>query len=138
MKETRMTKSVDNYISKLPAWQATMARKLAETIFSAAPSLVAEIKWGQPVFESNGPVCYLIGHKNHLTFGFWRGAALLDRDDRLETSGQKMAHMKFTQGADLQTALLSQLVQVAVELNRTRGNPATKRGQTPSTKKKSK
>ena len=118
-----MHTSVDAYINSLPDWQSSLARDLAESIQKASPALVPVIKWSQPVFECNGPVCYLKGHKNHLTFGFWRGAALLKLDDRLETSGEKMAHMKLTEGMTLNQAKITQLVKAAVELNRSLGNP---------------
>lgn len=118
-----MTTSVEDYIAELPDWQSLLASELIETVLQAAPSLTKAVKWGQPVFESNGPVCYLKGHKNHLTFGFWRGAALMDIDDRLETSGEKMAHMKLTEGSSLAKSKLKKLVKAAVELNRLHGNP---------------
>ena len=86
-----MPASVDDYISTLLEWQSALARELVETILMAAPSLTSAMKWSKPVFEFNGPVCYLKGHKRHLTFGFWRGVALMDIDDRLEASGEKMA-----------------------------------------------
>jgi hypothetical protein len=114
-------------MAALPDWQRRLANELVESVMQAAPSLTQAIKWGQPVFESNGPVCYFKGHKNHLTFGFWRGAALMEIDDRLETSGEKMAHMKFTEESKLVKSKIKKLVKAAVELNRTLGNPTKSR-----------
>ena len=122
-----MPGSVDDYMAALPDWQRRLANELVESVMQAAPSLTQAIKWGQPVFESNGPVCYFKGHKNHLTFGFWRGAALMEIDDRLETSGEKMAHMKFTVESKLVKSKIKKLVKAAVELNRTLGNPTKSR-----------
>ena len=122
-----MPGSVDDYMAALPDWQRRLANELVESVMQAAPSLTQAIKWGQPVFESNGPVCYIKGHKNHLTFGFWRGAALMEIDDRLETSGEKMAHMKFTEESKLVKSKIKKLVKAAVELNRTLGNPTKSR-----------
>ena len=122
-----MPGSVDDYMAALPDWQRRLANELVESVMQAAPSLTQAIKWGQPVFESNGPVCYIKGHKNHLTFGFWRGAALMEIDDRLETSGEKMAHMKFTEESKLVKSKVKKLVKAAVELNRTLGNPTKSR-----------
>ncbi|MFO1041007.1 MAG: DUF1801 domain-containing protein [Planctomycetaceae bacterium] len=121
-----MSGSVDEYMAALPDWQNQLAGELVEAVMQAAPSLTRSIKWGQPVFESNGPVCYFKGHKNHLTFGFWRGAALIEIDDRLESSGEKMAHMKLTEGSNLVKSKIKKLVKAAVELNRTLGNPTRK------------
>jgi hypothetical protein len=133
-----MATPVDDYIAKLPAWQAALALELARTVLEASPNLAAAIKWGQPVFESNGPVCYLKGHKRHLTLGFWRGAALMKMDGRLETSGEKMAHMKFFEGEEVNQARIAKLVSAAVELNRTLGDPNTRRSKTASQQRGSK
>ena len=123
-----MTKSVEEYLASLPGWQATMGTTLVRIIRGASPKLAGAIKWGQPVFESDGPVCYVKAHKNHVNLGFWRGVALMELDDRLETSGSKMAHIKFTEHAELNKSQLTKLVKAAVELNRTLGNPNTQRG----------
>ncbi len=39
-------------------------------------------------------VCYLKAASRHVSFGFWRGAAIVDLSGRLETSGEVMAHAK--------------------------------------------
>jgi hypothetical protein len=133
-----MPSSVDDYISELPEWQSALAKDLVEAVLQAVPSLTSAIKWSQPVFESNGPVCYLKGHKNHLTFGFWRGAALMDVDDRLETSGDKMAHIKFIEGTSLNKSKITKLVKAAVKLNQTLGNPNIPRKSDASKRSRSK
>lgn len=134
-----MATSVEDYIAGLPEWQANLAEEILKTVLSASPALVPVIKWAQPVFEANGPVCYIKGHKNHLTFGFWRGTSLMELDDRLETSGDKMAHIKFTDGMSLQNGKIKKLVKAAVELNRTLGNPnmSRKSGEPQSRRSKS-
>lgn len=133
-----MATSVEDYIARLPEWQASLAKEIVHTVLSASSELVLMIKWAQPVFESNGPVCYIKGHKNHLTFGFWRGASLMELDDRLETSGEKMAHIKFTNGMSLQTGTIKKLVKAAVELNTTLGNPNVSRNSGESKGRRSK
>ena len=70
-----MAKSVAEYSAALPDWQATIANKLWDTIRAASPALTEAINWAQPVYEANGPVCYFKAHKQHVTFGFWRGAS---------------------------------------------------------------
>ena len=67
------SKSVDAYVAGLEGWQAEAAQRLRDVIRSAAPSLAESIKWGQPVYEDSGPVCYFRTSTDHLTFGFWRG-----------------------------------------------------------------
>lgn len=118
-----MAVTVDDYVRALPPWQAEIASQLVNTILSASSDLVPTIKWSQPVFEFNGPVCYLKGHKRHLTFGFWRGASMMNLDDRLESSGEMMAHLKLTEGMPLLKTRVIKLVRTAVELHRIDGNP---------------
>jgi hypothetical protein len=119
-----MAKTVDDYIAKLPAAQAKLAQALRKAILSASPDEISEaIKWAQPVFESNGPVCYFKAHKQHVTFGFWRGAALMGLDSRLETSGSKMAHIKLFVADDVDRAHIAALVRAATKLNRVHGDP---------------
>jgi hypothetical protein len=125
-----MRKTVDQYVATLPQWQHTIAATLRRAIRDAADELIEAIKWAIPVYEANGPVCYFKGHKNHLTFGFWRGAALVELDERLETSGAVMAHMKFREGDQVRSQPLMRLVKKAVQLNVTLGNPTAKRSST--------
>jgi hypothetical protein len=61
-----MATFVDDYIAALTEWQANLTKEPMRTVLSVSPPLVPVIKWSQPVFESNGPVCYIKGHKNHL------------------------------------------------------------------------
>src|SRR5262245_50721983 len=96
-----MRTSVDEYIGALPEWQAKIAGALRQSIKAASPKLDEAIKWAQPVYEINGPVCYFKAQRNHVTFGFWRGAQLMKMDNRLETSGSTMAHMKIAEGDDV-------------------------------------
>jgi hypothetical protein len=114
----------------LPQWQRAIAATLREAIREPAAELVESIEWAHPVYEANGPVGYFKGYKNHLTFGSWRGAALLELDERLEGSGEVMAHMKFREGDQIRSQPLTELVKKAVQLNATLGNPTTKRSST--------
>ena len=76
------------------------------------------------VYEANGPVCYFRANRNHLTFGFWRGAELMGMSDRLETGGSKMAHMKIAGDDDVDARLIKRLVAAAVKLNAEKGDPS--------------
>ena len=118
-----MTKTVDQYVSGLKGWQADVGRQLRKIILGAAPELRESIKWAEPVYESNGPVCHFKAHKNHVTFGFWRGAELRKLSERLESSGSKMAHIKITSANDVLPRDFAALVTAAVELNRSKGDP---------------
>ena len=73
--------------------------------------------WGVPVFEWNGTLCYLRVGKNHVTFGFPRGAALRDSAKLLEGTGKNLRHVKLREVADVHDANLRQLILEASVLN---------------------
>jgi hypothetical protein len=120
-------KTVDGYIAALEPWQAEIATAVRRLVREAAPETTEAIKWSQPVFESNGPVCYVKAFKNHVNFGFWRGAELDDPEGLLESTGSQMAHVKLQSAGDLRPKPLRELVRQAVRLNALHGNPATVR-----------
>jgi hypothetical protein len=122
-----MARSVDDYVQGLTGWQREAVVRLRAIVRAASPSLTEAFKWAQPVYESNGPVCYIKAHKHHVTFGFWRGAELMPMSKRLETSGSKMAHIKIASADDIEPGEVARLIQAAVELNASKGNPATGR-----------
>jgi hypothetical protein len=115
--------SVDGYIASLGDWRGAVVQALIGVVRSAAPYATVSIKWGQPVFESNGPFAYAQAYSNQVNFGFWRGAELSDPDGRLEGSGAKMRHIKLHSLDEVELEPFEALVREAVELNRLRGNP---------------
>lgn len=114
---------VDDYIGNLEPSQRALATVLRELIRAAAPKASEAFKWSQPVFESNGPLCWIKAHKAHVTLGFWRGMQLPSGAGVIEGSGDKMGHIKVRAAADIQPALVRKLVREAVALNLARGDP---------------
>jgi hypothetical protein len=115
--------SVEAYVAGLAGDQGGAARRLRELVMSAAPSASESIKWGQPVYEDNGPFCYFKANSDHITFGFWRGTELDDPDGRLEGDGDRMKHIKIRDAGDIEEDLFADWVRQAVDLNRRFGNP---------------
>ncbi len=118
--------SVEAYVAGLEGWQAEAGQRLRDVIRSAAPSLVESIKWGQPVYEDNGPVCYFRTNADHITFGFWRGTELDDPDLLLEGEGDRMKHIKIRGADEVTGEALAAWVRQGVDLNRRYGNPTSK------------
>lgn len=119
-------KSVAWYIAeKLSAdWQKEAMQDLDNLILKHAPDAKSTIKWSQPVYENaDGPFVFMKGNKNHITFGFWRGAELTDPDGVLEGAGEKMKHVKIKSKDGINESQLSAFIQQALELNRKLGNP---------------
>ena len=60
--------------------------------------------------------------KQHVTFGFWRGADLTDTKGVLE-GGDRMKHVKIRSEDAFDERTLSTLLRQAVSLNRQDGDP---------------
>jgi hypothetical protein len=99
---------------------------LCEFIRHAAPEAHESIKWAQPVWEVNGPVCSVKAFKNYANVNFWRGAELArlgDSDRLLLGEGGQMRHLRVASVADIREDALRSLVRTAVEWNKRFGNP---------------
>jgi hypothetical protein len=119
--------TVEDYIAKLPDTQREIVSTLVSMVKAAAPAASLSIKWAQPVFEENGPFCYVRAFKSHVNLGFWRGVDIDAGRGQLETGGQKMAHVKITTLTDIPKKSIPQWVKAAVKLNKTEGDPTKKR-----------
>jgi hypothetical protein len=119
--------TVDAYVVGIRDWRGDTVSALRKLIREVAPEATESIKWGQPVYEVNGPFAHIKAHKNHVNFGFWRGAELTDPKGLLKGTGSRMRHVELRSPADIDTATLQAMVRTAVELNRIKGDP-TNRG----------
>jgi hypothetical protein len=120
-------RTVDAYVAALPPQQREVAQALREIVGGTAPDAKESIKWAQPVYEDHGPFAYFKAHRQHVTFGFWRGVEVDAGRGILETGGSKMAHVRLRTVADLDRKLLADFVKRAVELNREKGDPSRTR-----------
>jgi hypothetical protein len=120
---TTRDQTVDGYIAGLSGGLAEVAERLRDLVRGVAPSATESIKWGQPVYEQNGPVCYLKAGADSVTFGFWRGAELDDPDQRLESDDERMKHLELRSVDDIDEAAIGSWVRQAIDLNWRYGNP---------------
>jgi hypothetical protein len=123
-KESR--NKVDDYVATLEPAQAAIVATIRDLVREASPELREVFKWGQPVWELNGPVCYVKAYRASTNFGFWRGVEVAERADpeRLLTGdGVKMRHLKLARVNDIPVDHLKRLIRTAVELNRSFGDP---------------
>jgi hypothetical protein len=116
-------KTVDDYVAGFAGWQVDVLTALRALVREAAPGATEAFKWAQPVYEQNGPFCYIKVFPRHINFGFWRGAELSAPDGLLQAGGTRMAHIKLTGLADVNREVFQKLVKDAVELNQTMGDP---------------
>ncbi len=110
--------TVEDYVrQRTRGWMAEAAVRLTDVVAEVAPEAVGEIRWGQPVWDFNGPMLWLRAAKNHLSFGFWRGAELNDPKGMLTGEGTKMRHVKVTSADGMDMAAITGLIAQAVEIN---------------------
>jgi hypothetical protein len=114
---------VDEYIQKQGDWKADVLERLRTLVLESAPESREAYKWAQPVYEFNGPFCYMKAFKRHINFGFWRGAELTDPLGLLDGSGEKMRHVRLAQVEDFQEEAFRDFIHQAVHLNQTKGDP---------------
>lgn len=116
-------KTVDDYIASLEGWKAETVSGVRKIILEAVPDAKESIKWAQPVYEVNGPFCYIKAFKSSVNFGFWRGIDLDDPSGRLQGTGEKMRHVRLTGVDDIDPELFSGYLAQAIELNLSKGDP---------------
>jgi hypothetical protein len=110
--------TVPAYVKGLHGWQKRVVSRVRSIIRAAAPELAETMKWGQPVYELNGPCCYIKAHARAVNVGFWRGKELVPEYPALQSGGgQNMRHLKITDPAQLDADVLSMLVRKAAHLS---------------------
>jgi hypothetical protein len=115
--------SPDAYIGSLNGWQRRYAEALRSAVSHAA-SLQESVKWGHLVYFSNGPVLLIRAEEKRVLFGFWRGKRLRDIESRLKPGGKfELATLELVEGTPLDRSTVINLVQEAVALNATVGDP---------------
>jgi hypothetical protein len=119
-------KTVDSYIAALDPERRAIAEALRSAIVAAEPGAKESIKWGQPVYDVNGPFVALKSFPRWVTLTFWRGAALADSHGILEGDGDRMRHARFSSSDSIDVDAVQALVREAAAMNRELGDP-TKR-----------
>ncbi len=119
-------KTIDSWLAALDPSLRSVAEALRRLILESDPDLSESIKWGNPVYEKHGKVCYLASSKAYVSLGFFNGAALTDPEGFpkglpkgfIEGTGKKMRHVKVRSCEDIQNELFSSWVREAVVLNK--------------------
>ncbi len=109
--------TVEEYISALGSPQREVAEELRRTVKEAAPEAMGSIKWRMPVFDHDGPLCYIASSKQHVRFGFYRGDLLPDPDGVVEAGSGRGKHIRLQTPDAIPTAALLGLIKAAVLIN---------------------
>jgi len=134
-RRSKSASSVEEMLSALDANQRAIVEALRALVKKTDPQATEALKWGMPVFEDNGMLCYIAPMSNTVNFGFYQDASEFDDPNGLlEGTGKKMRHVKLRSAGDIQKALFTKWLRRAVELNRSGQNLMRNRGAKTSTR----
>ncbi len=71
-------KRVDAYIARSADFAQPILRELREVVHEGCPEVEETIKWSFPNFTYKGILCGMAAFKQHCSFGFWKGALVVD------------------------------------------------------------
>lgn len=111
--------SADPYYKKIaPAELNAAGAKLRTIVKKAAPRATEAIKWGMPMYESGGMLCYLKACRGYLRFGFYgQDAGGTDPDKLCGGEGKSLRNIRVTSAADIRPALLTTWIKQAAKVN---------------------
>jgi hypothetical protein len=110
--------AIDLYVARENPAFVHVVDALRELVKKTIPKATEAMNpWGVPVFEWNGPLCYLRVGKKHVTFGFPRGSAMKDPGKLLEGEGRNLRHVKIGAVAQARDPNLKSLLLQAKTLN---------------------
>src|SRR5262249_34411418 len=91
---------IDPYVKKA-AKMSRVAKAVRALVKKSVPRSEEYVNpWKIPTFDLNGPLCFYMAAKNHVVFGFMRGASLRDPARLLEGTGKYLRHVKVRSAAD--------------------------------------
>src|SRR3954469_12158419 len=123
MKKSVPAASPDAYVDALSGWQRVTVQRLRAAVVASA-NLDEVIKWGNLVYLFKGPVLLIRAEEHRVLFGFWRGKRLREIEGRLKPGGKyEMATIELHEDEEVSPAVVRRLVQAAVGLNETLGDP---------------
>jgi hypothetical protein len=113
------SKLIDRRIRELGDWRGKTLAKVREIIHEAAPEIVEEWKWMNPVWSHGGLICTGETYKNHVKMTFARGAALKDPSGLFNSSldGNVRRAIDIHEGDKVDEKALKDLIRAAVALN---------------------
>lgn len=102
------------YRDQTPPTRAVL-RALRSFVQTAAPKLVESVKWGNGCWLlADSPVCFAHVEPDHVQFGFFHGARLLDPRGLLQGSAQYVRHIKLRKPTDLDAVAFKALLKQAL------------------------
>jgi hypothetical protein len=124
---------IDLYVDTKPAELRDVAERLRKLMKKTVKSAKESVNsWKIPTYESNGPMCFFMVGKYHVTFGFLRGTSLPDPAGPLEGAGKNVRHVTLRTAEDLKEPALRKLIEAAARLNQKEPTEKVKRARSRS------
>ncbi|MEO8634583.1 MAG: YdeI/OmpD-associated family protein [Gemmatimonadales bacterium] len=74
-------KRIDGYIKSAAPFAQPILKHLREVVHAACPEVEETLKWSMPSFMYHGILCGMAAFKQHVTFGFWKHALIVEAGD---------------------------------------------------------
>ncbi|MEU9506826.1 DUF1801 domain-containing protein [Micromonospora sp. NPDC048170] len=115
------TKTVTDYLAGLDTPLREIGEKLLPVIEAALPGATGAMWHGHPVWglgdrPGQRPVCLVKAYGAYVTFGLWRGSEVADPSGRLVPGARQMAAVKLRTLADVDSALFTDWLRQAHDL----------------------
>jgi hypothetical protein len=109
---------LEEILGKLEPLHKTIVDKLRIIVKKAMPEVVETVKWGNITYLlGDKNFAWIIIYKNHVDFGFFRGAELHSK--LLEGTGKGLRHIKISLNGDVNEAEITKLLREAAKLELT-------------------
>lgn len=104
----------DLYLADQPPRNRTIIKALRAFVKRSAPELEEAVKWGNGCWvKGKAPITYVYSDKDHVQFGFIRGASLKDPKSLLQGKGQYVRHVKVRKLGDIDRKTFGALLRQA-------------------------
>ncbi|MEO7995821.1 MAG: DUF1801 domain-containing protein [Gemmatimonadaceae bacterium] len=121
-------KRFDVYIADAPEFAQPILTHLREIVHSACPDVEEAMKWSHPHYVYQGMLCHMAAFKAHCTFGFWKGALIVDPETKKNAEAAHGQFGRLTSVKDLPSKkVLTSYVKQAMKLNEEGISPPRKK-----------
>jgi hypothetical protein len=108
--------AVAPFIAELTGETRAIAERLRAIVQREVPAVNEAIKWGMPVYEHHGLLCYIAPRAKYVGFGFYKAAGFDDPDGLLQGSGLG-GQVKIARAKDIPEARIAGWLKQAVAFN---------------------
>jgi hypothetical protein len=126
--EGQPSELISKRIAELGDWRGEALGRMRRLIKEAAPDVVEEWKWMNPVWSHGGIICTGESYKKVVKLTFAKGAALKDPDRLFNSSleGNVRRAIDIHEGREIDASAFKALVRQAIALNSSGKKPAKK------------